>query len=110
MVLNQPGHPYTRALIESVPMVERASGVRHLLRGELADGLVPQTGCVFAPRCQLREELGNPVDCVSKRPALLAVGSDQLVACHFARPGRLGLPSLIGSAPALPASGQGQPR
>ena len=68
-----PQHPYTQALLASVP----GSGVRAApLRGELAD---PGNGCRFRPRCPH----AAPV-CASDDPALHPVGAGHLAACHFA--------------------------
>ncbi len=76
----QPSHPYTQALLESVPRI----GVRrrrHLaIRGEMPSPLAPPPGCVFHPRCPKAQ----PV-CRAEVPELApAPGRPaQLAACHF---------------------------
>ncbi len=47
-VINDPVHPYTRALVDSIPDLGRESRV---LPGEPASPLSPPNGCAFHPRC-----------------------------------------------------------
>jgi peptide/nickel transport system ATP-binding protein len=49
-VINRPTHPYTKALVDSIPDLDRESGV---LAGEPASPLSPPTGCAFHPRCPI---------------------------------------------------------
>ena len=78
-VIEQPQHPYTRALVDAVP-VPAAGGRqrRELLRGELPDPTNVPSGCRFHPRCPRRFEPCDQVD-----PPLLATAGapDQLAAC-----------------------------
>lgn len=74
-VFAQPGHPYTRALLDSMPG-------RHT-RGELPaiPGMPPQLtrmppGCAFAPRCRFAA-----AECVAGVPELVAFGPERVVAC-----------------------------
>lgn len=69
-----PMHPYTRALLDSVPRIGKCSG-QTVLQGEVPSALNPPSGCVFHPRCphaiaqcrnctpQLREVNGQQVAC-----------------------------------------------
>jgi len=76
-----PRHPYTRALISSVPIpdpaLERARD-RSLLRGDLPSPLNPPSGCAFRTRCPLADER-----CAIESPVLRDIGKS-LVACHHA--------------------------
>jgi peptide/nickel transport system ATP-binding protein len=83
-VLEDPVHPYTQALIRSVPSFRPGSGfTRDALRGEAKERATSMHGCPFAPRCSLRAALSNPPECVEHAPELrLAAGRE--VACHFA--------------------------
>lgn len=51
-VMNHPAHPYTRALLSAVPVIDEASK-RELIRleGEMPSPLNPPPGCHFHPRC-----------------------------------------------------------
>lgn len=49
-VIGDPAHPYTRALVDSIPDLGRESLV---LPGEPASPLSPPTGCAFHPRCPI---------------------------------------------------------
>jgi peptide/nickel transport system ATP-binding protein len=79
LVVGDPLHPYTRALIGALP--ERtapgsripAIGGQAPLPGEIV------TGCSFAPRCPVAI-----VECGTTRPALTEVGADRLVRCLLA--------------------------
>jgi oligopeptide/dipeptide ABC transporter ATP-binding protein len=84
-LIEEPAHPYTQALIASVPGL-RAEGrlTRPIIQGELADAVPDSRGCVFAPRCPLRRALGKPASCTSERPTLRPLSPGRTVACHFA--------------------------
>jgi peptide/nickel transport system ATP-binding protein len=76
-IVTRPRHPYTRALIASLPSLER--------RGTLAGipGLAPSllelpAGCAFHPRCGLAVER-----CRRERPAVRQI-EGAAVACHLA--------------------------
>ncbi|MGX9790642.1 dipeptide ABC transporter ATP-binding protein [Mycobacterium sp. MMS18-G62] len=79
-VIGEPAHPYTQALVDSIPDLGRESGV---LAGEPASPLSPPSGCAFHPRCpisidtcsgaeldvRLEGSPGNPhqVACIERR-------------------------------------------
>jgi peptide/nickel transport system ATP-binding protein len=81
-----PAHPYTQALIASVPVpVPAARGraarsPRQLLAGDPPSPLAPPSGCAFHPRCR-----AATARCASERPALRDLGAGRIVACHFPR-------------------------
>ena len=88
-IYERVGHPYTRALLDSVhvpdPQAERARH-RELLSGEIPNPATPPAGCRFHSRCPLRRQLGEPPDCVEREPALGAATATHRVACHFPVP------------------------
>jgi peptide/nickel transport system ATP-binding protein len=49
-VIADPSHPYTQALVDSIPDLGRES---QPLKGEPASPLSPPTGCAFHPRCEI---------------------------------------------------------
>ncbi len=80
-LIADPWHPYTKALIASVPVpdptVERArKGAA--LSGELPSPLAPPSGCVFRTRCPMAQ-----VSCAEIVPEFRSEG-DRSVACPFA--------------------------
>ncbi|MGH7399334.1 MAG: ABC transporter ATP-binding protein [Candidatus Rokuibacteriota bacterium] len=73
-LFHTPAHPYTRALLRSIPRVDRAGGMEPI-PGWVPSLLAPPRGCRFAPRCALvRAECAAPVPA---RP----IGADHAVAC-----------------------------
>ena len=80
----RPRHPYTQALIDSLPA---ASGARERLR--TIPGMPPDltqdfTGCPFAPRCDHAAEI-----CEAARPPLEFVGDEHRTACVREQKGEL---------------------
>ncbi len=73
-----PAHPYTRALIESAPNLDRRRAFRPV-QGEIPSPLDPPQGCHFHPRCPLAI-----VRCRQERPLLRLVAPDHAAACHLA--------------------------
>jgi oligopeptide/dipeptide ABC transporter ATP-binding protein len=92
-VIEGPQHPYTRALVDAVP-VPAAGGRqrRELLRGELPDPTNIPAGCRFHPRCPRRFEPCDRVD-----PTLLATAgaTDQLAACLLHDPTHVGVEASV---------------
>jgi oligopeptide/dipeptide ABC transporter ATP-binding protein len=80
-----PRHPYTVALLSAVPDPDPRVRKRHLvLKGDVPSPANPPSGCRFHTRCWLREQLGNPENCVTEEPVFRDIGSDHRVACHHA--------------------------
>ncbi|MET0927075.1 MAG: ABC transporter ATP-binding protein, partial [Solirubrobacterales bacterium] len=96
-VIERPQHPYTRALVDAVPVATPGGGgQREPLSGELPDAAIPPSGCHFHPRCPRRFEPCDKVD-----PQLLPAGPrDQLAACLLHDPEHAG----AATAPALRVS------
>lgn len=80
-VTRAPTHPYTQALIASVPIpdpkAERAR-VRPILDGDLPSPLAPPSGCVFRTRCPKAQDV-----CGVDRPPMVDTAKDQMAACLF---------------------------
>ncbi|MBM3382088.1 MAG: dipeptide ABC transporter ATP-binding protein [Betaproteobacteria bacterium] len=80
---SRPLHPYTQALISSIPEPKiGAKKERKVLQGDVPSPLNPPSGCRFHTRCPYAQDR-----CRSEEPALRNLGSTaapHLVACHFA--------------------------
>jgi oligopeptide/dipeptide ABC transporter ATP-binding protein len=50
-LFKETSHPYTLALIKSVPTINRTKKSLHVIAGTLPDPSMIFTGCPFAPRC-----------------------------------------------------------
>jgi len=80
-VLAAPQHPYTRALIDSIPHPDPARRLElSPLRGEIPSPIDPPPGCRFHTRCPIAVNLCRSVD-----PALRSDASGRVVACHLAQ-------------------------
>jgi peptide/nickel transport system ATP-binding protein len=77
-ILNRPQHPYTRALIASVPDPERHTARFAQIRGQPPDLLRLPRGCTFADRC----DHAMPV-CREVEPELLLTAEGACVRCHL---------------------------
>lgn len=79
-VYEKPLHPYTDALISSVPVPDpREESMRVRLAGEVADAAAPPPGCHFHPRCPYATER-----CRTEAPLLSEVEPGRWVSCHHA--------------------------
>lgn len=76
-VLSAPQHPYTKALIASVPIADprRRMDLRPI-EGEVTGVADSSGGCVFAHRCHHAATM-----CTTSRPALEPTGDHRAVAC-----------------------------
>ena len=75
-IFNAPRHPYTRALIESIPRLGESNGRLTAIEGQPPDPAALPEGCAFHPRCPVRLE-----KCATERPRDSVVGSGHRTAC-----------------------------
>ncbi|MCP5154616.1 MAG: ABC transporter ATP-binding protein [Ectothiorhodospiraceae bacterium] len=76
-----PQHPYTRALLESVPRLVLEDDARvefHPISGEIPSPLAPPAGCAFHPRCPVAV-----ARCRTEAPALRPTAAGGHAACHL---------------------------
>jgi oligopeptide/dipeptide ABC transporter ATP-binding protein len=80
-IYRRAAHPYTDALIKTIPVpdvaVERAK-TEVGIRGELPSPIDPPSGCRFRTRCPRAQQR-----CEAEEPALRRFGPTQQAACHF---------------------------
>ena len=79
-LFHNPKHPYTEALLSSVPNPDPlAPKKRIVLAGEVPSPSNPPSGCYFHPRCRYAQDI-----CAHEAPPLVNVTSGHQAACHFA--------------------------
>ena len=78
-LFTRPRHPYTRALIDAVPVPDPAAARgKQIIAGEVPSILAPPSGCAFHPRCAYAQDR-----CIAERPNERIVDG-VTVACHRA--------------------------
>ncbi|WP_035709711.1 ABC transporter ATP-binding protein [Salibacterium aidingense] len=82
VIFNNPAHPYTRALLSSIPVPdpdhhENRPQESYIL-GDMPNPTDPPSGCKFHTRCPIAQDI-----CKEKSPAPASVRDNQEAACHF---------------------------
>ncbi|AMN35217.1 ABC transporter ATP-binding protein [Clostridium perfringens] len=80
-VYEHPLHPYTKALMSSIPLPEYRNEKRTdriVLEGEVSSPINPKLGCRFASRCKYANDI-----CFKEQPKLKEVEKEHFVACHL---------------------------
>ena len=76
-IFANPLHPYTQALLASIPIpIPRARRERHKLEGDAPTPINPPEGCRFHTRCPIAIE-----ECKRSRPPLVEISPKHYVAC-----------------------------
>ncbi|MGM0948999.1 MAG: oligopeptide ABC transporter ATP-binding protein AppF [Bacillota bacterium] len=78
---DHPLHPYTQALLSSVPVTRKKGSVKReriVLKGELPSPANPPKGCVFHTRCPVAKPI-----CKEQIPAFKEAAPSHFVACHL---------------------------
>lgn len=79
-IFSRPAHPYTQALLRSVPRLDRKEASLEAIRGRPPELSNIPSGCPFHPRCPRAEDI-----CFSDPPPQLRdLEGDRRAACHFA--------------------------
>jgi peptide/nickel transport system ATP-binding protein len=88
-LFRRPLHPYTKALLGSVPPVGSSLRTDRPKRLQTIDGMVPdlarlEPGCRFADRCALRRSAPEAHPLCSSEPELKELSGGRRVRCHYA--------------------------
>lgn len=78
-IFSSPDHPYTAALLDAVPRLDRDSDSLSVIAGDPLDVRDRWKGCPFGPRCDYRLSM-----CLQTRPPIEAVNG-RIRACHVDR-------------------------
>ncbi len=74
----RPAHPYTKVLVESIPIPDPELAVAGTtITGEPPSPVNPPSGCRFHPRCPHADEV-----CSTTEPTMRSIGDGHFVACH----------------------------
>jgi peptide/nickel transport system ATP-binding protein len=71
-------HPYTQALLQDLPRLDRRQRDYHPIRGEIPSPIDPPRGCHFHPRCPFASKR-----CAEERPAMKEIAPGHFSACHL---------------------------
>ena len=78
VIFQTPQHPYTQALVSSIPVPGTMLSNRIILQGEPPNPAARPSGCAFHPRCRFASER-----CRTYVPETLHTGKEHSVACHL---------------------------
>ena len=78
-LFDHPLHPYTQALLASVPRTDRETAPGTTLQGDVPSPADPPSGCLFHTRCPYAAE-----KCATEAPELGEITPGHKCACHFA--------------------------
>jgi peptide/nickel transport system ATP-binding protein len=74
-IFRKPIHPYTKALLESIPMPGKEF---KSIKGTVPNLIEPPAGCRFHTRCLRAMEI-----CSKEKPKMIEVEKDHFVSCHL---------------------------
>jgi peptide/nickel transport system ATP-binding protein len=75
-IFKEPKHPYTKALLGSIPRIDSTLDELVSIPGEVPSLISPPSGCIFNPRCSEAME-----KCRIRDPELRSLSPNQKVAC-----------------------------
>jgi oligopeptide/dipeptide ABC transporter ATP-binding protein len=79
-LFEEPLHPYTRGLIESVPVLDQTKERLNIIPGVVCDTINMPPGCKFAPRCEAHIEHNLSI-CNEREPNLIEIDTNHKVRC-----------------------------
>lgn len=75
-VFREPKHPYTKALMESIPKLNEKKERLYTIEGAVPSSLEYNAGCHFANRCELADEV-----CFAEEPPLKRISETHTASC-----------------------------
>lgn len=75
-IYNNPRHPYTKALLSSIPIIGEKTK-NEVLDGDVPSPINPPSGCRFRTRCKYKTLI-----CEQKEPIMIKTDGEHFVACH----------------------------
>jgi len=77
-LFNNPLHPYTKALLDAIPIPKLNSNnsLKNIIKGEVTSPINPKPGCRFYTRCPVSKK-----ECIAGNIALKKVSGEHFVAC-----------------------------
>jgi oligopeptide/dipeptide ABC transporter ATP-binding protein len=86
-VIDNGGHPYTRALLRAVPNLDAPLSEMRPIGGSSPDPVEKIDGCPYHPRCPLADN-----QCENVEPPLEEIGEEHRAACHYWERARTEIP------------------
>ena len=83
-IFAHPAHPYTQALMEAIPTMDKRGGELKTIEGDIPSPVNPPKGCKFHTRCTRCTE-----ECKLQKPAWEEIRPGHFVACFNVREGSL---------------------
>jgi oligopeptide/dipeptide ABC transporter ATP-binding protein len=77
-IFKNPLHPYTQALLNSVPRIDIVQEKLSYIPGTVPNLVDPPPGCRFHPRCEFAMEI-----CSKKEPIYTEVENEHYASCHL---------------------------
>jgi oligopeptide/dipeptide ABC transporter ATP-binding protein len=77
-IFKEPKHPYTQALLESIPRLDVETERLRIIPGTVPQLINPPPGCRFHPRCEYAKDI-----CRREEPQLTEIKQDHSVACFL---------------------------
>jgi len=77
-IFKEPQHPYTKALLESIPRINIEKERLHVIPGDVPELIKPPPGCRFHPRCE--QAMGI---CSKEEPTIKEIKKGHEVACFL---------------------------
>jgi len=77
-ILKNASHPYTRALLRSLPSIDSVVEEMQPIEGSAPDPVSIPSGCRYHPRCPIADE-----QCTVEDPDLMDVEDEQVAACFY---------------------------